>query len=42
MVLPNLEAYYKERDRLVRETEMDYIDACSQAWRTEIDKKKEK
>ncbi len=35
----NLEKYYKERDRLVCEG-MDYIDACNQAWRTEIDKKK--
>ncbi len=36
----DLEKYYKERDRLVSEQGMDYIDACNQAWRTEIDKKK--
>lgn len=29
----NLEAYYTERDRLVRETGMNYIDACNKAWR---------
>ena len=34
----SLKEYYKERDRLVREAGMDYIDACNKAWREVMNK----
>jgi len=33
MVFLDLEAYNKERERLIREENMDYVDACNKAWR---------
>jgi len=32
-----LEEYYKERDRLVKEAGMNYMDACNKAWREIMD-----
>ena len=34
----DLKEYYKERDRLVKEEEMEYIDACNKAWREVMEK----
>ena len=42
MVFLDLEGYNKERDRLIREEGMDYMDACSQAWRTTVIREKER
>lgn len=34
----NLERYHTERDRLVQEEGMAYIDACSKAWTSVMEK----
>lgn len=33
-----LEEYYTERDRLVKEVGMNYMDACNKAWREVMEK----
>ena len=33
MVFLDLDKYNKERERLIREENMDYVDACNKAWR---------
>ncbi len=33
MVFLDLDEYNKERERLIREENMDYVDACNKAWR---------
>ena len=34
----DLKKYYKERDRLVKEVGMNYMDACNKAWREVMEK----
>ncbi len=40
MVFLDLDEYNKERERLIREENMDYVDACNKAWREVMGDKK--
>lgn len=36
----DLEEYHKEKERLIKERGMTYMDACNQAWRIVVDRGK--